>query len=140
MSQLLSESTLWVENLKRQNQLLFKISTVNEAVNTYSIHAELIINIDKTLLPSMLIKLMKEKGVSRVFVPGTADYRQIRTYRIALSVDFLTIQFIYQGKTAMPERTFCFSFEFHIVQTSNHWKNETTSINLLNHIFIPYVE
>ena len=46
MSQLLSESTLWVENLKRQNQLLLKASAVNEAVNTYSIHAELIINID----------------------------------------------------------------------------------------------
>ena len=88
----------------------------------------------------MLIKLMAEKGVSRVFVPETADYGQIRTYGIALSVDFLTIQFTYQGKPALPERTFCFSFEFHIVQRLNYWKNERTSINLLNHIFIPYVE
>ena len=45
---------------------------------------------------------MEEKGASRVSVPGTADYRQITgTFGITLSGDFLPIQLIYQGKTAL---------------------------------------
>ena len=117
--------------------------SVNEAVNTYKIPAELIINIDQTPLPFVLISkyTMEEKGASRVSVPGTADYRQITgTFGITLSSDFLPIQLIYQGKTALSQPKFRFPSEFHITQTPNHWANESTSIDLLNHIFIPYVE
>ena len=116
---------------------------VNEAVNTYEIPAELIINIDQTPLPFVLISkyTMEEKGASRVSVPGTADYRQITgTFGVTLSGDFLPIQLIYQGKTKLSQPKFGFPSEFHITQTPNHWANESTSIDLLNHILIPYVQ
>ena len=84
---------------------------------------------------------MEEKGASRVSVPGTADYRQITgTFAVTLSGDFFTIQLIYQGKTAMSQPKSGFPSEFHITQTPNHWANESTTIDLLNHILIPYVE
>ena len=48
--------------------------SVNKAVNTYKIPAELIINTDQTTLLFVLISkyTMEEKGASRISIPGTA--------------------------------------------------------------------
>ena len=76
---------------------MLQASTVIEAVNTYNIPPELIINIDQMSLACMLISKysMEEKSASRVFVPGSVDYKQTGTFGIALRVHFLTIQLMY---------------------------------------------
>ena len=111
---------------------MLQASTVIEAVNTYNIPPELIINIDQMSLVCMLISKysVEEKSASRVFVPGSVDYKQTGTFGIALSVYFLTIQLIYQRKIALSRKKFRFPSEFYIVQTPNLWANESTSINL----------
>ena len=60
---------------------------INEIVNAHQIPADMIINIDQTPLPFVLISkyTLEKKGSSRVSVPGTSDYRQI-TGTFAISV------------------------------------------------------
>ena len=116
---------------------------INEIVQAHEIPAEMIINIDQTPLPFVLISkyTLAEKGASRVSVPGTSDYRQITgTFGVTMAGDFLPIQLIYQGKTKLCQPKFNFPKEFHITQTPNHWANEETSIEMLNQILIPYIE
>ena len=51
-----------------------------------------------------------------------------------MSVDFLPIQLIYQGKPTCP-----FPREFYVTQTENHWANENTSLDLIKEILVSYV-
>ena len=114
-----------------------------EVVQAQNIPPELIINIDQTPLPFVLISkyTMNKKGESNVPILGTADYRQITgTFAITLSGRFLPIQLIYQGKTDRCHPTYNFPKEFHITHTPNHWANERTSIDLINRIILPYVK
>ena len=84
---------------------------------------------------------LEKKGTSRVPVLGTSDYRQITgTFGITLSGHFLPIQLIYQGKTDRSQTNFDFPKEFHVTQTSNHWADENTSIEMMKKILIPYVK
>ena len=71
---------------------------INEIVHGHAIPAEMIINIDQTPLPFVLIRkyTLEKKGSSRVSVPGTYDYRQITgTFAISMAGSFLPIQLIY---------------------------------------------
>lgn len=116
---------------------------INEIVHAHKIPPELIINIDQTPLPFVLISkyTLEKKGTSRVPVLGTSDYRQITgTFGITLSGHFLPIQLIYQGKTDRSQPNFEFPKEFHVTQTSNHWADENTSIEMMKKILIPYVK
>ena len=111
---------------------------INEIVQAHGIPAEMIINIDQTPLPFFLISkyTMAEKGVSRVAVPGTADYRQITgTFGVTLADEFLPPQLIYQGKTKLRLPKFNFPKEFHVTQTQNHW-----AFDMLKPILIPYID
>ena len=116
---------------------------ISEVVQAHNIPPELIINIDQTPLPFVLISkyTMNKKGESNVPILGTADYRQITgTFAITLSGRFLPIQLIYQGKTDRCHPTYNFPKEFHITHTPNHWANERTRIDLINRIKLPYVK
>ena len=67
---------------------------ISEVVQAHNIPPELIINIDQTPLPFVLISkyTMNKKGESNVPILGTADYRQITgTFAITLSGRFLPI-------------------------------------------------
>ena len=57
-----------------------------------------------------------------------------------MSGDFLPIQLIYQGKSKLSQPKCQFPKEFHLTQTPNHWANEQTSIDFLEHVLIPYIE
>ena len=76
--------------------------SVNGIVKVHELPPEVVINIDQTYLPFILTSkyTLEEKGLSRVSVPGTADYRQVRgTFGITMAGRFLPIQLIYHGKT-----------------------------------------
>jgi len=116
---------------------------INEIVHAHEIPPEMIINIDQTPLPFVLISkyTLDKKGSSRVSVPGTSEYRQITgTFAITMSGSFLPIQLIYQGKTARSQPNYSFPSEFHVTQTPNHWADENTSIDMIEQILIPYVK
>lgn len=102
-------------------------------VSAYDVPDDLIINIDQTPLPFVLISKYTMDKTNEKFVPITdsADYCQITgTFSVTVSGKFLPIQLIYQGKK-FPE-------EFHVTHTENHRSNETKAIELVNHIIIPY--
>ena len=116
---------------------------IAEVVQADAIPPELIINIDQTPLPFVLISKysMNKKGDKNVPIQGTDDYRQITgTFSISMSGNFLPIQLIYKGKTVRCHPRFNFPTEFHVTHNDNHWANEETSIQILKKIIIPYIE
>ena len=67
----------------------------------------MIINVDQTLLPFVLISnyTLSEKGTSQDSVPSTSDYRQITgTFSVTMAGGFFKIQLIYEDKTKMPTK------------------------------------
>ena len=116
---------------------------INEIIQAHEIPHKMVINIDQTPLPFVLISkyTLVKKGSFTVSVPGTSDYRQIiGTFAVTMAGSFLPIQLIYQGKTPRCQPEFNFPKVFHVTQTSNHWDDENTSIDMLKKILIPYVE
>ena len=96
---------------------------IHELVKWFNIPKELVINIDQTPLPFVLVSsyTMEEKGNQRAPVAGTTDYHQITvTFGVSLSGDFLPIQLLYQSKTKRSQPTYPFPREFHVTQTEHH--------------------
>jgi len=115
---------------------------INEIIKAHHIPPQMIINIDQTPLPFVLISkyTLEKRGAKRISVSGTADYRQITgTLGITMAGDFLPPQLIYQGKTSRCQPQYNFPKEFHVTQTNNHWANEQTSLDYLEHVLVPYV-
>ena len=117
--------------------------SINEIVSAHDMVDNLIINIDQTPLPFVLISNYMMDKTNEEFVPisDSADYRQITgTFSVTTSGKFLPIQLIYQGKTDRCHPKFNFPKEFHITHTENHWSNEKKAMELINHVLIPYVK
>lgn len=117
--------------------------SIKEVVTAYDVPDDLIINIDQTPLPFVLISKYTMDKTNEKFVPisDSADYRQITgTFSVTASGKFLPIQLIYQGKTDRCHPKFRFPKEFQVTHTENHWSNETKAIELVNRILIPYVK
>ena len=53
--------------------------------------------------------------------------------------DFLPVQVIYQGKTAWCHPRFEFPPEWDITHSQKHWSNETTMIQYIENIIVPYI-
>ena len=109
---------------------------IHKLVKRFNITKELVINIDQSPLPFVLVSsdTIEKKGNQNQRVPvfGTTDNCQITgTFGVTLSGDFLPIQLIYQDKTKQCQRTYPFQREFHVTQTENHWTNEKTSLDLI---------
>ena len=113
---------------------------INEIIKAHHIPPQMIINIDQTPLPFVLISkyTLEKRGAKRISVSGTADYRQITgMFGITMAGDFLPPQLIYQGKTSrcQPQYIYNCPKEFHVTQTNNHWaNNEQTSLDYLEHV------
>ena len=115
---------------------------IAELVQANKITSELIINLDQTPLPFILVSKysMPEKGANNVPIQGTNDYRQITgTFSVTMSGKYLLIQLIYEGKTKRSQPDYQFPSDFHVTQNPNHWANEQTSLDLLRKIVTPYV-
>ena len=114
---------------------------IYELVKWFNIPKELVINNEQAPLRSVLVSsyTMVKKGNQCVLVAGTTDYRQITgTFGVNLSWNFLPIQLIYQGKTKRCQPIYPFPREFHVTQTENHWKNDSTSLNLIKEVLVSY--
>ena len=115
---------------------------IHELVKWFNIPKELVINIDQTPLPFVLVSTytMEKKGNQCVPVAGTTDYRQITgTFSISLSGVFLPMQPIYQGNTKRSQQRCPFQRKFHGTQTENYWASEDTSLDLIKEILVSYV-
>ena len=126
--------------IKEVGLIFFK--EIAETVQADNIPAQLIINIDQTPLPFVLISkyTMNKKGESTVSILGTAVYQQVTgTFSVTMSGNFLPIQLIYKGNTNRCHPKYNFPESFHVTHTTNHWSNEQTSIDLIQKIILPWL-
>ena len=69
------------------------------------------------------------------------DKRQITAVLAGtIQGDLLPLQLIYKGKTLCCHPNYKFPPGWHITHSPNHWSNETTMIEYIENIVIPYVE
>ena len=103
----------------------------------------MILNWDKTgikIVPSNTWT-MEERGSKRVEVIGVNDKRLITiVFCGSLMGDFLPIQVIYQRKTPRCHPRYQFPEDWDITHSPKHWSNESTMIQYVNKIIIPYIE
>ena len=80
-------------------------------------------------------------GSKRVEIIGVNDKRQITgVFAGTLAGDFLPVQLVYQGKTKKCLPHVDFPKEWHITSTPNHWCNESTMLDYIQKIMIPYIK
>ena len=107
------------------------------------IPAEMILNWDQTVMkivPSSTW-IMERKGSKRVDVAGASDKRAITAvFCGSLVGDFLPIQVIYKSKTSRCHPHYKFSSDWDITHSPRHWSNESTMLDYINNIILPYVE
>ena len=118
------------------------LEDVVATVEMEEIPPELILNWDQTgirIVPSNSWT-MDQQGVRRVEIGGASDKRLITVmFCGSLVGDFLPIQVIYQGKTARCHPRFEFPPVWDITHSPKHWSNETTMIQYIEKIIVPYV-
>ena len=122
-----------------KEQYLFDVQAVAEME---SIPDSLIINWDQTGINYVPVSewSMAKEGSKRVEVTGFKDKRQITAvFAGAMSGDFLPVQLVYQGKTSRCLPTVDFPCDWHLTFSANHWCNESTMVDYVNMIILPYV-
>lgn len=104
---------------------------------------ELILNWDQTeikIVPSSNWT-MEMQGSKRVEITGIADKRQITAVLCGNLVgDFLPVQLIYQGKSDQCHPHYEFPDDWDITHSPWHWSTETTMLQYIENIILPYVE
>lgn len=121
-------------------QFIFDIEVISQMEE---VPDDLIINWDHTGINYVPTSnwTMAEEGSSRVEIVGLGDKRQITAVlACTLSGKFLPPQVIYSGKTARCLPTVSFPKSWHVTFTQNHWANETTTIDYVNKILLPYIK
>ena len=116
---------------------------VRACIEFEEIPMDMVINWDQTgmkIVPATSWT-MEKRGTKRVEIVGIDDKRQITAvFGCTLAGDFLPVQLIYTGKTKKSLPKFNFPSSWHITCTQNHWANEQTMEEYLNHIIIPYIQ
>ena len=116
---------------------------IKAVVEMEDIPHDMIINWDQTAMKiiSSCSWIMEKRGTKRVEITGIDDKRQITAvFACTLSGKFLPIQLIYQGTTPKCHpKDVTFSSDWDICCTANHWSNESTMLEYVNKIIIPYV-
>ena len=85
---------------------------------------------------------MEKHGTKRVQIAAVDDKRQITAvFACSLSGNFLPIQLIYEGTThrCLPKNV-KFPDGWHLTHNQNHWSNEETMLDYVEHIILPYVK
>ena len=103
---------------------------------------DLIFNWDQTGLNYVPVFnwTMEKEGAKRVEIKGLDDKRQITAvFGGTLTGEFLPMQLVYQGRTTQCHPNSKFPDDWHITHSDNHWSNETTMINYIAKIIIPFV-
>ena len=124
-------------HLKRQF-----LRDVVTTVELEEIPPELIINWDQTgfkIVPCSTWTV-DEQGAKQVAVCGANDKRLITAvFCGSLVGDFLSIQVIYQGKTARCHPRYNFPSGWDITHSTKHWSNEAIMIQYIENIILPYI-
>lgn len=119
------------------------LQSIIEVVQMENIPIELIFNWDQTglnLVPTPSWT-MEKRGSKRVEIKGLNDKRQITgVFCGTICGDFLPFQLIYGGKTHRCHPSFSFPSDWVISHSSNHWSNESTMLEYIHGIIIPYVD
>ena len=124
---------------KVKAQYLLDIKMV---VEMDDIPPQLIINWDQTGIEYVPVSswTMAPRGSKRVEIMGKDDKRQITgVFGCTLSGDFLPIQRIYQGKTSKCLSSVTFPSDWNITFSENHWSNESTMIEYITQLILPYI-
>ena len=106
---------------------------IKKVVDAYDIFDDLLINIDQTLLPFILLSkyTMDKKNEKLVPIENSPDYCQVTgTLSITLSDIFLPMQIIYQGQTDRCHPKFKLPEEFNITYSVNYWSNEDKLVEI----------
>ena len=104
---------------------------------------DLIFNWDQTGLNYVPVSswTMEKQGAKRVEIKGLDDKRQITTvFGATITGEFLPVQLVYQGKSSQCHPKVKFPEDWHITHSENHWSNETTMINYISKIIVPFVK
>ena len=118
------------------------LASVVETVNMEEIPPELILNWDQTgimIVPSASWA-MDERGTRRVEIGRLKDKRQITAvFCGSIQGDFLPVQLIYKGTTQRCHPHFKFPPGWHVTHSKNHWSTETTMLEYIDNIIVPYI-
>ena len=124
---------------ERRLQFLHDIIDI---VHMEDIPPELIINWDQTglnLVPTSNWT-MAQKGQKRVSIKGLRDKRMITgVFCGSLVGEFLPMQVIYGGKTDRCHPPTPFPNDWDITHNNKHWSNETTMLQYIENIIVPFV-
>jgi len=119
------------------------LSEIIETVDMNDVPPELIFNWDQTginLVPTALWT-MDKRGKKRIAIEGYQDKRQITCVMCGcLTGELLPVQLIYAGKTNRCHPAYEFPKDWLISHTENHWANETTMLQYIDKVIVPYVE
>ena len=119
------------------------LNDVVSVVQLEEIPPELILNWDQTgvkIVPSSLWT-MDQQGSKRVEVVGISDKRLITAVFCGSAIgEFLPVQLIYKGKTPRCHPKFSFPLDWHITHSPRHWSNESTMIDYIKEIIVPFVK
>lgn len=119
------------------------LQDVIDIVKMEDIPPQLIFNWDQTglhLVPSSSWT-MARKGSKRVEMKGMEDKRQITAvFCGTLCGEFLPIQLIYTGKTDRCHPRYSFPADWSITHSHNHWSNESTMLEYIEDVIVPYVK
>ena len=118
------------------------LEQIRSTVLFEDIPLDLIFNWDQTGLNYVPVSnwTMEKEGAKRVEIKGLDDKRQITAvFGGTLTGEFLPMQLVYQGRTTQCHPNSKFPDDWHITHSDNHWSNETTMINYIAKIIIPFV-
>ena len=140
------KATTAKSKLSKEFFSVLKSQFLNDVVSTVELEeipAELILNWDQTgikIVPSSLWTMDKQ-GAKRVEVVGISDKRLITAVLCgSLIGEFLPVQLIYKGKTSRCHPKYSFPNDWHITHSPQHWSNESTMVDYIEQIIVPYVD
>ena len=118
------------------------LQRIKDEVEKNSIPQDLIVNWDQT--GSKLVPVsewtMEKEGTKQVPVVGKDDKREVTILlSIAATGDLLPPQVIYQGKTSGCHAKVTFPEGWNITQSESHWSNESTMLEYIEKILVPYM-
>ena len=124
---------------EKKDQFLLDIKAT---VTLEDIPLDLIINWDQTGIHYVPVSswTMAKEGSKRVEICAIDDKRQLTAlFGCSMTVDFLPVQLVYQGRTDKCHPFFQFPSDWDITHFPNHWSNENTMKDYIVKILVPYI-
>ena len=103
---------------------------------------DLVVNFDQTGVHYIPVSdwTMAEEGAKRIEIASKDDKRQITAvFAGSMGGEFLPPQLVYEGKTTRCLPHYSFPSGWHVTYSANHWSNENTMNEYLEHIILPYI-